>query len=328
MSKRMTSCLILTLTTLLFTIAAQAAIVDLSTWTAYSVNLPGGQGNSNWVLSNGNTTVTQTINADPSYFMNNTSQSEYQITGSWRCTTSSDNDFIGFAFGWQDPAHCYILDWKQGAQNTYGASAEEGLTVKKLAAPSEADLELADFWTSTDNDHTEILATNYGSTMGWATNVTYGFTLTFTPGEFRIVVTEGATVIWDVTITDSTYTDGEFGFYNFSQGSVEYSGFDQNLEPECDAGGPYAGEAGVPVTFDGSASFDPDAEGAIVAWEWDFGDGTTGSGEVVEHTYAEDGLYMVSLCVTDDRGATRCCETAPVVPNEDVSWSGLKQQYR
>ncbi|WP_166408943.1 LamG-like jellyroll fold domain-containing protein [Labedella phragmitis] len=56
------------------------------------------------------------------------------------------------------------------------------------------------------------------------------------------------------------------------------------------------------AAVDASASVDPD--GAITSYEWDFGDGTTGSGVKVSHDYAGSGVYTVALRVTDDRGAT------------------------
>jgi hypothetical protein len=54
------------------------------------------------------------------------------------------------------------------------------------------------------------------------------------------------------------------------------------------------------VVFDGRGSLSPDeAQGCCREWTWDFGDGTTGSGPVVEHTYADLGsTYPVSLTVT------------------------------
>lgn len=54
------------------------------------------------------------------------------------------------------------------------------------------------------------------------------------------------------------------------------------------------------VTFDASGSFDPD--GWICSFEWDFGDGTLGSGPVAGHRYVTCGTYSVSLTVTDNDG--------------------------
>ena len=38
--------------------------------------------------------------------------------------------------------------------------------------------------------------------------------------------------------------------------------------------------------FDGSASYDPSADGSVTNYDWDFGDGEDGSGETVEHVYS------------------------------------------
>ena len=56
------------------------------------------------------------------------------------------------------------------------------------------------------------------------------------------------------------------------------------------------------TTLDASASSSPN--GAIVSYDWDFGDGATGSGLVVTHTYEEKGQYSVTLVVTDSEGQT------------------------
>ncbi len=67
------------------------------------------------------------------------------------------------------------------------------------------------------------------------------------------------------------------------------------------------------IDFDGSGSDDPD--GSIVSYDWDFGDGTFGTGVAPSHTYAAAGSYDVSLTVTDDRGATdRVAQTVVVQP--------------
>jgi PKD repeat protein len=57
---------------------------------------------------------------------------------------------------------------------------------------------------------------------------------------------------------------------------------------------------GEVLTFDGSGSVDPD--GSITTYAWDFGDGTSASGPVVQHTYAQAGTYTVQLTVLDAGG--------------------------
>ncbi|MDZ7754664.1 MAG: S8 family serine peptidase [Gammaproteobacteria bacterium] len=54
--------------------------------------------------------------------------------------------------------------------------------------------------------------------------------------------------------------------------------------------------------FDGADSSDSD--GSISVYAWDFGDGSTASGQSVSHTYGAEGTYTVTLTVTDDDGAT------------------------
>lgn len=49
-------------------------------------------------------------------------------------------------------------------------------------------------------------------------------------------------------------------------------------------------------------STDPD--GTIVAWHWDFGDGTSSDEQHPRHRYARDGEYEVCLTVTDDDRAS------------------------
>lgn len=52
--------------------------------------------------------------------------------------------------------------------------------------------------------------------------------------------------------------------------------------------------------FDGSSSTDPD--GSIASYEWYFGDGSSGTGAVVNHAYATAGVYGMSLTVRDNLG--------------------------
>lgn len=75
-----------------------------------------------------------------------------------------------------------------------------------------------------------------------------------------------------------------------------------NFTPEAKAGNRVRGVPGVPVQLNGSQSFD--ADGSIVSYAWDFGDGSTGAGSQISHAYAAPGTYTVTLTVTDDQGTT------------------------
>lgn len=77
----------------------------------------------------------------------------------------------------------------------------------------------------------------------------------------------------------------------------------KNLPPIADAGPDSTSVAShLPMTFDGSGSYDPD--GDIVAYDWDFGNGVTDSGITTSCSFDKLGSHTVTLTVTDDRGAT------------------------
>jgi PKD repeat protein len=70
-------------------------------------------------------------------------------------------------------------------------------------------------------------------------------------------------------------------------------------------------------------STDPD--GSVVAWEWDFGDGNYSTVQNPTHTYAVDGMYTVTLKVTDnesesdEKSADVVVSIAPPVNEEPIA---------
>ncbi|MBI4583300.1 MAG: sulfatase-like hydrolase/transferase [Planctomycetes bacterium] len=64
---------------------------------------------------------------------------------------------------------------------------------------------------------------------------------------------------------------------------------------------PETGEEPLEVEVDASAST-TEAGHSIVAYEWDFGDTTGGSGPKATHSYRQRGRYVIRLLIRDDRG--------------------------
>ncbi len=79
-----------------------------------------------------------------------------------------------------------------------------------------------------------------------------------------------------------------------------------------------AGDPGLSVSFDASASSDPD--GTIARYDWDFGDGTTAAdaGPEAEHVYTTPGSFRASVTVTDDEH----CGAKRIYTGQSVSCNG------
>ncbi len=71
-----------------------------------------------------------------------------------------------------------------------------------------------------------------------------------------------------------------------------------------------SGIAPVEITFVSTSS---DSDGTIVGTQWAFGDGTTGAGPAIGHTFTAPGTYTVTMTVTDDAGAETQASTEIVV---------------
>jgi beta-lactamase superfamily II metal-dependent hydrolase/PKD repeat protein len=70
--------------------------------------------------------------------------------------------------------------------------------------------------------------------------------------------------------------------------------------PSASAGESLFGTEGTAVRLDGTASRPGSAP--IVSYTWSFGDGTTATGATIDHTFVDDGSYVVTLTVRDANG--------------------------
>jgi PKD repeat protein len=70
------------------------------------------------------------------------------------------------------------------------------------------------------------------------------------------------------------------------------------------------------LTFDASGSV---VQGMPTAFEWSFGDGNTGSGEVTTHAYDQPGTFTVTLTITDDQDRVGTATTTLEIGPLDIS---------
>ena len=212
-----------------------AAPVDLNTWTAESYPAVSGFGVGNWAVETNGSAVYQSVNGQPTLFHSDFNSFGALVNGSIN-VSGSDDDYIGFALGFQpndttnSAADYLLVDWKQGNQtynfgspsDTPGSTAYSGLAVSRVTGIPTAD----EFWGHTDfttdmGGGLEELAraNNLGST-GWTEDIDYKFTFDFGPGNLDVFVDD----ILELSITGS-FSDGHLAFYNFSQAEVTYSAF-------------------------------------------------------------------------------------------------------
>jgi hypothetical protein len=198
---------------------ASSATIDLNDWTQEGI-----QSNGTWAVAPDGSSVFQSTNSLPTYFVSDKNYINTEFEGNFRVTTTSDNDYIGFVFGYNGLSDYLLFDWKQDNQyvSSWG-TAYEGYTLSRISGSGIDEYEL---W-----DHTgagiEILDRDYGLGKGWADNTTYNFKLIYKSNHITINI-DGNTIF---DVVDGSFSDGKFGFYNFSQASVNYQGFEEEEAP-------------------------------------------------------------------------------------------------
>ena len=91
---------------------------------------------------------------------------------------------------------------------------------------------------------------------------------------------------------------------------------------------PESGYAPLVVDFNASASSDPDDD--QLTYNWDFDDGTTGTGETIQHTFTNSGTYKVSLTVNDGRGGVNSVDkfiTANAKETQSITFNQIADKF-
>lgn len=200
--------------------------VDLTGWTQ--------EGAGNWIVQPGNNAVLQTVNGVPTVYYSDYMAFGNQLSGTIRVNTSSDDDFIGFVVGFNPgelvgtTSDFLLIDWKQLNQTT----APAGLALSHVTGGLH-DNDGA--WGHNPSFGVTELArgATLGST-GWADFTTYSFDIAYTSTNIKVWVDD--VLQFDL---NGSFSDGRFGFYNYSQAQVLYAGITNiDLPPDPPTGVP------------------------------------------------------------------------------------------
>ena len=259
--------------------------LNLFTWEVQQ--FPGSQGLGNWDVAQDGLSAVQTINARPSALISDQEALNLRIQGRFRVDTGGDDDLMGFIFGYQNSGQFYVFDWKQNSQPSLGGVALRGMSIKRFDANFEDFVE-ADFWWSNESrENMTILSPP--NDIGWADFQDYDITLEFMPGLIVVEVIEEGILLDRLEVEDDTFIGGRFGFYNYSQDAVNYSGFTQQsifngyfydslaLDPN--------GEVITYALVDGPEGMTIDSNSGVLLWE-----------------PTEAGTFPVTISATDEEG--------------------------
>jgi len=136
-------------------------------------------------------------------------------------------------------------------------------------------------------------------------------------GEATVTVTGGSgtyTYLWSNGQTTQTAT-------NLKQGSYIVSVYDGGcstfaIANVLESPGPTAAFTVHPQTttlLDGPTLFYDNSTGNIINWFWNFGDGTSGTGNPMQHQYTGTGTFITTLLVTDSNGCTNSASDTIIV---------------
>ena len=249
-----------------------------------------------------------------------------------------------------------MVNWTHGSKggndtldNVFGKYFEKSVVLDKSIDPVRYIFYACDQWgnsISTKPKTVTITDTNAPK----ISIVTHGSTFDIIPNSF----TFGATITDDHKVELATieywYENADHNIVNLDKKSNNYyekvifinenpsklyciitatdpSGNQNDTKkPFARTNGPYAGVIGYEIIFNATDSFDLDGE--ITDYLWDFGDGITGSGEVVKHTYNTNGNYVVKLTITDnDENVVTATTNAKINPlvKEETSYAVMSE---
>lgn len=286
--------------------------LNLLEWSAFGDPLSG-----DWIPNNDFTEVSQRIHFDgsPSFYLPPYNIVNAKLSGKLKIVGGIDDDHVGFTFGFKEAKDsslttydCLIFDWKKVTQDDgyciYGC--KEGFALYKVNGEiSQRDSSWQYFGAHKGrSDVLKIIDTAYGDGLGWQHETEYFFEMTYTNS--KIIIAIDGTEIFN---SEGCFSNGKFGFYTFSQQSVEFSDFFYepfySIEPIEDV---CLGEA-ADIKLSSSECEDFFTEHDLISTFWDFGDDSISLslGKLnlnPQYTYQQDGLYQISVQLQNELGCT------------------------
>ena len=200
------------------------------------------------------------------------------------------HNFLGLGFGYQDPNHTYVLQWKAASGTLDGQSTLRGLSVRAIVNTdnSPKHYSLAGGYLGTQ----ELYFNDIGP---WYQNEVDHFSIDFDPGVFTISVSRGATTFDTATIEDATYLTGRFAFFTYEQAVVVFRNVRRTVHAHADyvytveVAGIDAGEHATFSMVTGPFGMTIDADTGRVFWQM---------------SARSVGLHPVTVRASDGTGAT------------------------
>lgn len=277
--------------------------IDFNTWSQEGLLASGA-----WTVGGGGSSVNQTINGQPTWFISPNDFIDVLIQGSIQVNTGIDDDMVGFVFGYQSPigvmanpastyTKSFFFDWKRGTQVYQGMTSYEGFALFEVDGFYNYNAPFYnEFWERVNTPFMTVLDTDYGNN-GWNSFQQYDFQLKYTTDSIVIWI-DGVRIFEE----GGCFEPGKFGFYNFSQSVVNYSNFSYNIEYDFDVSDTLIclGDTSFFEIGAGCATNFP----ATMSFDWSFDDGTTSSGVDPFHIYNTAGVYQTTLISSDPIGCS------------------------